>query len=96
MAQNLTPGERVDSPDLAEYPQDDNGENFWFSLVVKPMRSVLVSAMQPIRLIVAAVSAKTVDDECARRGAYIDEENPDVVDEVMDEYQKRFFRRGRR
>ncbi len=93
MAQNRRPGVHVDAPDLAEHPQNDNGENFWFSLVALPMKLV-AAPLVPIRFLIGVVSAKTIDDECARRGAYVDEENPDVVEEVIGEHTKRFLRGG--
>ena len=96
MAQNRGPGVHIDAPELAELPQNDNGENFWFSLVALPIKLVTAPLLVPIRFLIGVASAKAIDEECARRGAYVEEENPDVVEEVIGEYTKRFLRGGRR
>ncbi len=82
----------VDSPDNRQYPRDDNGENFIYFLASAPFR--LMAA--PFRLIIGFVSAEKMDEEIAQRGVLDGEENPEVVDEVVNEYGERFYRRKRR
>ena len=50
----------------------------------------------PFRFIIGIVSAKKMDEEIAKRGVLDGEENPDVVDEVVNEYGERFYRGKRR
>ncbi len=50
----------------------------------------------PFRLIIGFVSAEKMDEEIAQRGVLDGEENPEVVDEVVNEYGERFYRRKRR
>lgn len=90
MARNQSPWE-PDAPDNAQYPRDENGENFIFFLALTPFR--LIAA--PFRLIIGIVSAKQMDEEIARRGVLDGEEGPEIVDEVIREHGERFYRGGR-
>lgn len=78
-----------DYPDL---PTTDNGWNFAYSIVALPFRA----AAAPIRFVIGIVSAKKVDEDIAKRGVLDGEENPDVVEQVLDEYGRRFYRGGRK
>jgi hypothetical protein len=82
----------VDTPDNPQYPRDDAGENFIYYLALAPFR--LIAA--PFRFIIGIVSAKEMDEEIAKRGVLYGEENPEVVEEVVNEYGERFYRGGRR
>jgi hypothetical protein len=82
----------VDSPDNPQYPRDDSGENFIYFLATAPFR--LIAA--PFRFIIGIVSAQQMDEDIAKRGVLEGEENPEVVDEVVNEYGERFYRHKRR
>ncbi len=88
----MVPGIVRKDDEHPNYPVNDNGLNFVYSLVTLSFRMVAV----PFRFVIGVVSAKRVDDECAKRGLFIDEYNPDVVEEVLDEYGERFYRGNRR
>lgn len=91
MALNQSPWE-PEAPDNAQYPRDENGENFIFFLALAPFR--LIAA--PFRFIIGIVSAKEIDEEMAKRGVLDGEEGSEIVDEVIREYGERFYRGGRR
>ncbi len=81
-----------DAPDNAQYPKNDNGENFIFFLALAPFRAMAF----PFRFVIGIVSAEKIDEEIAKRGVLDGEESPEIVDEVVDEYGERFYRGGRR
>lgn len=82
----------VESPDSRQYPKNDNGENFIYFLAAAPFRVIAA----PFRFIIGFISAETMDEEIAKRGVLEGEENPEVVDEVVNEYGERFYRGKRR
>lgn len=74
----------VEAPDDDAMTHDkrDSGENYiWKLKVCRPAA------------IVAIVSAAKIDREAAKRGALVDEENGEVVQEILNERTRRFFRR---
>ncbi len=82
----------VDTPDDPQYPRSDAGENFIYYLAAAPFR--LVAA--PFRLVIGLISAEKMDEEIAKRGVLDGEEAPEIIDEVVNEYGERFYRRRKR
>lgn len=74
------------------FPVNDNGYNFFFSVLAVPIRAFAL----PVRVLIGIVSSQRVDNDCAKRGLLDGEENPEIVQEVLDEYAERFSRRGRK
>jgi hypothetical protein len=91
VAHNQSPWE-AEAPDNAQYPRDDNGENFIYFLALAPFR--LIAA--PFRFVIGIVSAAKMDEEIAKRGVLDGDEAPDIVGEVIQEYGERFYRGRRR
>ena len=74
-----------------DYPTSDNGINFFFHVIAFPVRAFAF----PVRILIGIVSAQRIDDDCAKRGLLDGEYNPEMVEEVLNEYGERFNRRGR-
>lgn len=91
MSRKLYPWEG-EAPDNAQYPRNDNGENFIFFLALAPFRAIAF----PFRFVIGIVSADKMDEEIAKRGVLDGEESPEIVDGVVQEYGERFYRGGRR
>lgn len=91
MRQNRNPWEG-DAPENAQYPKNDNGENFIFWLAAAPFRAIAA----PFRFVIGIISVQRVEDEIAKRGKRQSQENPNSVDEVVTEYGDDFYRGGKR
>jgi|GEM_PF-5534728 len=84
--QHTSNGVHLDDELARDFPRQDCGENFFWSIVTLPFR-----------VLIGAIPAKQIDHDLAKRGVLDGEyDGDDRLPEILDEHTRKFLDAGRK